>query len=293
MKILGTSMPRLPKIRRGILILSKQRPEDIKPTKKDILYKGFLVKANVRELFSYRIGVARFPVLVQPKYRGFKGVIARLTRKKTKPFLASEELPIAFSANLPNNEKNNLLRFGSQADFWRALNELKISSTNADFKRIASKYDFPENFLKQAYSKMQRYRRADIQAKQKAKFLEPIGRLFEKRSQKIDFKNIDIEIDEIGMACFDLFNSNDKRWRPIFRFWNQRSSTYSRRLIGVFKRLRVRVILLTTLISVFTFSVWAMILFHFDWIPILISLGLVSILAVIIGLAKQLWGALK
>jgi hypothetical protein len=285
-------MERLQVVRKGALVISKLHPDDIEVEKKEIYYKGFIFKANVREMVLQDIGSIRFPVMFLRPNKRFKRLTRRLFRRKNESFPGILEFPIAFMTNLPRIEDDNTAKFGSPKEFYQAINELRISNTNGDFKRIANKYDFPENFLKEAFIRYQHYKRDDIQVEKKKELLEIFEHFLDKASD--EYKNLhfgiaETKIDEIGLVLFDFFNSENKKWLPVFQYWNSVAYRESRISIQFLKKARTQGILLGILIMAASLLIWLITASGQDLAAVLVPIMLATVFTGIIELVIRIY----
>jgi hypothetical protein len=260
---------RIPEVRRidgEPIFLTRTPLKDIPEKPGYVPYKGFLVpSSHIRELNGQEVAMLKIPVIAKSK-RGWRNAFFATSNEP-----AILQTPVILVTNVADNEVAPNFKCGSYAKYGSALTELQVSHEDKEFLRVASKYDFPAEFIREGFTYLTDLSALESQATWKSIILTDF-REHSRLPQNVLNREIVVDLDNIGLTTVLLFDK--KKWDSIFGYWNHHSKRLWRAQLNTEKQRVISMLALPCVALAFGVGAYfALVYAGFDIKSMLITLG--------------------
>lgn len=176
------------------------------------LYHGFVVRTNSYGGFLLQFQSARFPLMVPTKWNFLQRVFLR---KRPAHYAVWGTVGMAVQVNVEGTVPSSAC--SGLDSFVSCMDELRMSSTEADYGRLAGRYNFPIEFLKQGRSLVTRFENEENLKELKTSWKKEVTEMLRKDGYPVEEEFVEVETTPPYLALWTMYA--DERWQPIFRKW--------------------------------------------------------------------------
>lgn len=130
--------------------------------------------------------------------------------------------PIVLLGEVQTKQRKNPPKFGNFSAYARALDELSISNSDEEVRRVADKYNFPIEFLRESFEVYEDTGKPEMQAKMQSAFVSFLGQagIIPRAANGQADVGIRCEIDRYGASLLKLLGTEGAKWASILNDWN-------------------------------------------------------------------------